>query len=45
MRCLVVAPSKTPVRTGDRVKTDRRDAIKLARTVREYVAEAQPRMP
>jgi len=28
--CMVVAPSKTPMRTGDRVKTDRRDASKLA---------------
>jgi len=32
--CIVVAPSKTPVRTGDRVKTDRRDAEKLARYLR-----------
>ena len=29
--CMVAAPSKTPRRTGDRIKTDRRDAIKLAR--------------
>ena len=29
--CIVVAPSLIPKRTGDRVKTDRRDAIKLAR--------------
>ena len=28
--CVVVAPSKTPRRPGDRVKTDRRDAKKLA---------------
>jgi len=27
--CVVVAPSKTPRRAGDRVKTDRRDARKL----------------
>ena len=27
--CVVVAPSKTPRRSGDRVKTDRRDAKKL----------------
>jgi len=32
--CIVVAPSKTPVRKGDRVKTDRRDAEKLARYLR-----------
>ena len=29
--CDVVAPSLIPVRTGDRVKTDRRDAVLLAR--------------
>ena len=28
--CLVVAPSLIPKRTGDRVKTDRRDAVTLA---------------
>jgi transposase len=30
-RCVVVAPGLIPVRSGDRVKTDRRDAEKLAR--------------
>jgi transposase len=29
--CMVAAPSKTPRRPGDRIKTDRRDAITLAR--------------
>ena len=29
--CTVVAPSLTPTRPGDRVKTDRRDAMTLAR--------------
>ena len=29
--CLVVAPSKTPRRPGDRIKNDRRDAANLAR--------------
>lgn len=29
--CDVIAPSLIPVRSGDRVKTDRRDAIKLVR--------------
>jgi transposase len=29
--CMVVAPSKIPRRSGDRIKTDRRDAVKLAR--------------
>src|SRR4029077_1186316 len=32
--CMVVAPSLIPVRPGDRVKTDRRDALKLARLLR-----------
>lgn len=32
--CIVVAPSLIPVRPGDRVKTDRRDAAKLARLLR-----------
>jgi transposase len=32
--CQVVAPSLTPVRPGDRVKTDRRDARKLVRLFR-----------
>lgn len=30
-RCVVIAPALTPVRPGDRVKTDGRDAEKLAR--------------
>ncbi len=33
-RCVVIAPSLTPVRPGDRVKTDSRDAAKLARLYR-----------
>jgi transposase len=32
--CEVIAPSKTPRHSGDRVKTDRRDAAKLARYLR-----------
>jgi transposase len=32
--CMVVAPSLVPTRAGDRVKTDRRDAVKLARFLR-----------
>ncbi len=32
--CQVVAPSLVPVKPGDRVKTDRRDAEKLARSYR-----------
>jgi transposase len=32
--CVVVAPSLVPTKPGDRVKTDRRDALKLARLLR-----------
>jgi transposase len=32
--CVVVAPSSVPKRSGDRVKTDRRDAMNLARLYR-----------
>jgi transposase len=32
--CTVVAPSLIPVRPGERIKTDRRDAAKLARLLR-----------
>ena len=32
--CIVVAPSLIPAKPGDRVKTDRRDAAKLARLLR-----------
>jgi transposase len=31
VECAVVAPTLVPVKAGDRVKTDRRDAVKLAR--------------
>jgi transposase len=34
IECSVVAPSLIPVRAGDKVKTDRRDALKLARLLR-----------
>jgi transposase len=34
IECLVVAPSLIPRRPGDKVKTDRRDALKLARLLR-----------
>ena len=33
-KCEVVAPTLVPVKSGERVKTDRRDALKLARTYR-----------
>jgi transposase len=32
--CEVIAPTLVPVKPGDRVKTDRRDALKLARSYR-----------
>jgi transposase len=34
VKCEVVAPTLVPVKPGDRVKTDRRDACKLARRYR-----------
>ncbi|MFT3914958.1 MAG: IS110 family transposase [Anaeromyxobacteraceae bacterium] len=34
VECVVVAPSLVPMKAGDRVKTDRRDAVKLARFLR-----------
>ncbi len=42
--CIVVAPSKTPRRPGDRVKTDIRDAMTLARYLRtgDLVAVTPP---
>src|SRR5215470_346929 len=34
IHCDVVAPTLVPVKAGDRVKTDRRDAVRLARSYR-----------
>ena len=34
VECVVVAPTLVPTKAGDRVKTDRRDALKLARSHR-----------
>src|SRR5207253_11304556 len=34
VKCEVVAPTLVPVKAGDRIKTDRRDALKLARSYR-----------
>ena len=34
IECTVIAPSLTPQRPGDRVKTDRRDALRLAQLLR-----------
>jgi transposase len=47
LECLVVAPSLIPRKAGDRVKTDRRDAMQLARLLRSgdltpvYVPQVQ----
>jgi transposase len=41
--CMVVAPSLIPVRHGDRIKTDRRDARKLGELLRaDLLTEVQP---
>jgi transposase len=40
IECMVVSPSMTPRNAADRVKTDRRDAMKLARLAR--AGELQP---
>ena len=44
--CDVIAPSLVPIRAGDRVKTDRRDAKKLVRLYRagelSFVAPPSP---
>ena len=34
VECAVIAPTLVPVKAGDRVRTDRRDALKLARSYR-----------
>lgn len=34
VKCEVIAPTLVPTKAGDRVKTDRRDAVKLARSYR-----------
>lgn len=34
IECLVVAPSLIPKRSGDRVKTDKRDSIRLSQLLR-----------
>ncbi|NJN63762.1 MAG: IS110 family transposase [Acidobacteria bacterium] len=34
LTCIVVAPSLIPKKAGDRVKTDRRDAVEIARLLR-----------
>lgn len=39
LQCMVVSPSMTPRNAADRVKTDRRDAMKLARLARAQELE------
>ena len=38
-RCIVVATSMIPRKSGDRVKTNRRDAMQLARLLRRWLTE------
>jgi transposase len=46
IECVVVAPSLIPVKPGDRVKTDRRDAEKLAEYLRKgLLTEVHPPSP
>lgn len=46
IRCLVVAPSLIPRKPGDRIKTDRRDAHKLAEMMRAgLLTEVHPPSP
>jgi transposase len=41
--CMVIAPSLVPIRPGERVKTDRRDARKLVRLLRQgALVEVRP---
>lgn len=43
LRCQVVAPSLVPVRPGERIKTDRRDARRLAEMLRaDLLVEVHP---
>ena len=43
IECIVVAPSLIPVKPGERIKTDRRDARKLAEYLRsDSLTEVQP---
>jgi transposase len=44
--CVVIAPSLIPVKPGERIKTDRRDAEKLARSLRaNLLTEVRPPTP
>jgi transposase len=43
-RCQVVAPSLIPKKPGDKVKTDRRDAVELARLLRSRASTCRRSM-
>ena len=43
--CQVVAPSLIPKKPGDKVKTDRRDAVELARLLRSGISRASTCRP
>lgn len=46
LQCVVVAPSLIPRKPGERVKTDRRDALKLAELLRaDLLTEVHPPTP
>jgi transposase len=46
VRCLVIAPSLIPIKPGERIKTDRRDARKLAELLRAgLLTEVAPPTP
>jgi hypothetical protein len=45
VECVVVAPSLIPRRAGDRVKTDNRDALTLARLLRSLTSAGHLRWP
>jgi transposase len=46
VRCVVVAPSLIPVKPGQRIKTDARDALKLAQLLRaDLLTEVAPPTP
>ncbi len=46
IHCQVIAPSLIPAKPGDRIKTDRRDAVNLAELLRaELLTEVRPPTP
>jgi hypothetical protein len=45
VKCEVIAPSLVPTKAGDKVKTDRRDALKLAKNYRHGDSRGCPSRP